>query len=54
MTSPDLFTMQDPSFCLLLAFLAAMALGPLAWVFTCWYLDRARKQDERRWVERGR
>jgi hypothetical protein len=54
MNNPVLFTLADPSFCLLLAILAAMALGPLAWIFACWYLGRAKKQDEQRWVERVR
>lgn len=52
MSNPALFTFADPSFCLLLAILGAVALGPLAWIATCWYLGRAKKQDEQRWAER--
>ena len=52
MTSPALFTFADPNFCLLLAFLVAIALGPLAWLFVCWALKRAARQDEERMAER--
>lgn len=53
MNSPALFTFADPSFCLLLAILAALALGPLAWLFACWALKKAARQDEERTAERA-
>lgn len=51
---PDLFTFSDPNFCLLLAFLLVVVLFPISWVVACWYLGRAKKQDERRFAERVR
>lgn len=52
MSNPALFTFADPNFCLLLAILAALSVGPLAWLFVCWSLKRAMRQDEERMAER--